>query len=114
MLCSFPPQAVVDDIIVTINIMDPLIEWVQATSPFYPTCVTGYTVASGDINITVDSSVRSLTGQQLNEAGFPYCTTLHPTVTPLTPRGPLTTVMGSSNVYTNLIDPGKYVVILVG
>ncbi len=101
-----------NNVSVTINMMDPLIEWTHDVT-LYPSCITNYTVASGGMSITVDSGVRSLTGQQLNEAGFPYCTTLHPTVTPLTPRGPLTTVMGSSNVYTNLIDPGKYVVILV-
>ncbi len=91
--------------------MDPLIEWVQATSPLYPTCITGYEITSGNRSIPpVNSTVRSLTGQQLSASGFPYCTTLHPTVTPLTLMGPLTPVMGSNNIYAPLIDPGKCVV----
>ncbi len=90
--------------------MDPLIEWTHALNPLYPTCITGYLVTNQgnqSLTTTVDSTVTSLTAQQLNAAGFPYCISIHPTVTPLTPMGPLTPVMGSSNPYTNLIDPGR-------
>ncbi|XP_064393493.1 mucin-2-like [Halichondria panicea] len=97
-----------EGITVTINQMDPLIEWTQTLNPLYPTCITEYVVIDqGNQSLTsiVDSDTRSLTAQQLNAAGFPYCISIHPTVTPTTPMGPLTSVMGSSNLYTNLIDP---------
>ncbi len=90
--------------------MDPLIKWSQTVNPLYPTCITGYVVTDQGnpfLTITVDSTVTSLTTQQLNASGFPYCITIHPTVTPMTPMGPLTSVMGSSNLYANLIDPGR-------
>ncbi len=89
--------------------MDPLIEWIQTPNPLYPTCITGYVVTDqGNQSLTtvVDSTVTSLTAQQLNAAGFPYCISIHPTVTPLTLMGPLTSVDGSSNLYANLIEPG--------
>ncbi len=82
--------------------MDPLIEWTQTPNPLYPTCITKYVVTDQEnqsLTITVDSTVTSLTAQQLNTAGFPYCISIHPTVTPM---GPLTPAMGSSNLYTNL------------
>ncbi len=99
-----------EGITVTINQMDPLIEWTQTLNPLYPTCITEYVVIDqGNQSLTsiVDSDTRSLTAQQLNAAGFPYCISIHPTVTPRTPMGHLTSVMGISNLYTNLIDPGR-------
>ena len=101
--------AVVNRSIVTINQVDPLIEWVQVDNPLYPTCITGYVIADQLTrrSTIVSSTTRSLTAQQLNAAGFPYCTTIHPTVTPITPMGPLMTVQGSNALYTSLIDPGK-------
>ena len=96
--------------------MDPLIKWNQTVNPLYPTCITGYLVADqGNPSLTtnVTSNVTSLTSQQLNAAGFPYCISIHPTVTPLTPMGPLTPVMGISNLYTNLIDPGRLYITVI-
>ncbi len=90
--------------------MDPLIEWTQTPNPLYPTCITEYVVTdqgNQSLTTTVNSTVTSLTAQQLNAAGFPYCISIHPTVTPRTPMGPLTSAMSSSNLYTNLIDPGR-------
>ncbi len=87
--------------------MDPVIEWNRIDSTLYPTCITGYVVADlGNLTLTI-STVTSLTAQQLNAAGFPYCISIQPTVTPLTPMGPLATVVGSSNL--TLIDPGMYI-----
>ena len=86
--------------------MDPVIEWTQIDRTLYPTCITGYVVANqGDtsINTTVDSTVMSLTTQQLNAAGFPYCISIQATVTPITPMRPLATAVGSS---ISLMDPG--------
>ncbi len=90
--------------------MDPLIEWTQTPNPLYPTCITGYLVTdlgNPSLTSTVDSTVMSLTAQQLNAAGFPYCISIQPAVTPMTPMGPLTSAMGSSILYANLIDPGR-------
>ncbi len=92
---------------VTVSLMDPVIEWTQIDRTLYPTCITGYVVANqGDTSINttvVDSTVMSLTAQQLNASGFPYCISIHPTVTPRTPMGPLATAVGSSIF---LMDPG--------
>ena len=105
MIILLPIVTALNRITVTINQVDPLIEWVQMDNPLYPTCITGYVIADQltERSITVDSTTRSLTAQQLNAAGFPYCTTIHPTVTPITPMGPLMTVQGSS---TTIRDPG--------
>ena len=87
--------------------MDSIIEWTQIDRILYPTCITGYVVADlGNPSLTtnVTSNVTSLTSQQLNVAGFPYCISILPTVTPLTSMGPLATTVGSSNL--TLIDPG--------
>ncbi len=86
--------------------MDPIIEWTQLPNLLYPTCITGYVVTdqgNPSLTITVDSTRRSLTAQQLNAAGFPYCISILHTVTPLTPMGDLATAVGPS-IY--LIDPG--------
>ncbi len=88
--------------------MDPVIEWTQIDRILYPTCITNYLVTdlrNQFLTITVDSTVTSLTAQQLSAAGFPYCVSIHPTVTPLTPVGSLATAVGSS--ITLLINPGK-------
>ena len=93
----------------TINPVDPLIEWVQMDNPLYPTCITGYFINGGaglGLNTTVNSTTRSLTAQQLNAAGFPYCTTMNVTVTPITPMGHLMT--GQGDTLVTLIDPGIY------
>ncbi len=90
--------------------MDPLVNWTQTVNPLYPTCITNFTVTDqGNQSLTtvVNSTVTSLTAKELNAAGFPYCISIHLTVTPLTPMGALTSVMGSSNPYTDLIDPGR-------
>ena len=59
-------------------------------------------------NTTVDfNTILELTTQQLNAAGFPYCVTIQPTVTPMTLMGHLATVVGSS---ISLIDPGTTMV----
>ncbi len=100
----------VNGINVTINTMDPLIVWTQIDNPLYPTCITGYLVTdlgNQSLTTTVNSNTTELTAQHLNAAGFPYCISIHPTVTPLTPMGPLTLAMGTSNLYADLIDPGK-------
>ncbi len=89
--------------------MDPLIEWTQTPNPLYPTCITEYVVTdqvNQSLTTTVNSTTRSLTAQQLNAAGFPYCISINPTVTPRTVMGDLTSVIGSSNLNANLIDPG--------
>ena len=94
-------------ITVTINQVDPLIEWEQMGNPLYPTCITEYFIDGGaalDVNITVNSTTRSLTAQQLIAAGFPNCISIHPTVTPITPMGPLTSASGNKSVM--LIGPG--------
>ena len=91
---------------VTTNNEDPLIEWVQIENPLYPTCITGYVIAdqiSGQ-STTVNSTARSLTAQQLTAAGFPYCVSIRPTVTPLTSIGPIQAVNGLGEL--SLIDPG--------
>ncbi len=98
----------VNGINVTINTMDPLIVWTQIDNPLYPTCITGYLVTdlgNPSLTTTVNSNTTELTAQQLNAAGFPYCISIQPTVTPLTPMGPLTPAMGSS--IANLTDPGR-------
>ena len=90
--------------------MDPIIAWIQAPNFLYPTCITGYVVTdlgNSFLTTTADSTVMSLTAQQLNTAGFPYCISIHPTVTPLTPMGPLTTTVGFN---TPLIDPGNIII----
>ena len=92
----------------TVNQVDPLVKWVQLDNPLYPTCIAGYVIAdqASGLQAVVNSSQKSLTAQQLNETGFPYCTTLHPTVTPVTTMGQrLTTVQGSNALYTTLFDP---------
>ena len=93
----------------TINQEDPIIEWVQLDNPLYPTCISGYEItdqATG-LQTVVNSGKRSLTARQLNETGFPYCTTLRPTVTPVTQMGQrLTTVPGYNALDTILFDPG--------
>ncbi|XP_064393507.1 uncharacterized protein LOC135340988 isoform X1 [Halichondria panicea] len=91
---------------VVVNEIDPVIEWNRIDSTLYPTCITGYVVADlGNPSLTtnVTSTVTSLTAQQLNAAGFPYCISIQPTVTPMTPVGDLATAVGSSNL--TLIDP---------
>ena len=92
----------------SINQVDPLIEWVQMDNPLYPTCISGYVIGTNQITeqntIIVSTTTRSLTAQQLNTAGFPYCTIINTTVTPITPMGPLLTVSG--NIPVTLIDPG--------
>ena len=93
----------------TINPVDPLIEWVQMDSSLYATCIAGYFIDGGaglGLNTTVNSATRSITAQQLNAAGFPYCIRIQPTVTPITPMGSLMAASGSGDVFTNLIDPG--------
>ncbi len=90
--------------------MDPLVEWAQTPNPLYPTCITGYVVivlGNSSLTTIVNSTIRSLTSQQLNTAGFPYCISVQPTVTPMTPMGPLATAVGSSNLI--LIHPGIYI-----
>ena len=93
----------------TTNQVDPLIEWVQMDNPLYPTCITGYVIRD-ELNqahsTTVDSLTRSLTTQQLNSAGFPYCTTIHPLVTPITSVGPLMTAQQLESII--LQDPSKH------
>ena len=94
----------------TVNQVDPLIEWVQMDNPLYPTCITGYEIhneTNGILVLTVDNSTRSVTGQQLNEVGFPYCTSIQPTVRPITPIRPLGAVPGRNADSTDLIDPSK-------
>ncbi len=59
------------------------------------------------LTINVTSTVTSLTAQQLIAEDFPYCVSIQPTVTPLTPMGDLATAVGSSNL--TLIDPGIYI-----
>ena len=92
----------------TVNQVDPLIEWVQMDNPLYPTCITSYVISDqlSDRSITVNSITRSLTTQHLKAAGFPYCTSISPTVTPITPIGPLMSVQGSNVLNTFLRDPG--------
>ena len=88
---SFISISVLSGVTVTINQVNPLIEWEQIDNPLYPTCITGYVIAdhlSGE-STTVNSTTRSLTAQQIIEAGFPYCVSIRPTVTPITPMGPL-------------------------
>ena len=91
LILNFPSD--LNGISVNISVMDPLIKWTQTPNPLYPTCITKYVVTdqgNQSLTITVDSTVTSLTAQQLNAAGFPYCISIHPTVTPMTPMGPLT------------------------
>ena len=91
----------------TINSVDPLIDWVQMDNSFYSTCITEYFIDGGaglGLNTTVNSTTRSLTAQQLNAAGFPYCIRIQPTVTPITAVGSL---MAAGNMFTDLIDPGR-------
>ena len=94
----------------TINQGDPLIEWVQMDNPLYQTCITGYEIRD-EINETlvliVDNSTRSVSGQNLSAAGFPYCSRIQPTVAPVTPMRLLGAVPGSNTNVTDLIDPGK-------
>ncbi len=108
MILNFPSD--LNGIFVNISVMDPLIKWTQTPNPLYPTCITEYVVTdqgNQSLTITVDSTVTSLTTQQLREKNFPYCINIRPTVTPRTPMGDLTSVMSSSNLYTYLIDPSR-------
>ena len=94
----------------TINQADPLIEWVQMDNPLYPTCITGYEIRDETnmlLALTVDSSTRSVSGQTLSAAGFPYCSRIQPTVAPVTPMRLLGAVPGSNTNVTDLIDPGE-------
>ncbi len=91
---------------VTINTMDPVVQWTHNVT-LYPTCVTGYTVASDHLSITVDPTVRNLTAEALGSHNFPYCTDLNLTITPLTPMGPLASIAGSSLV--TLISSSEYI-----
>ena len=105
---------VLNEITVTINRADPLIEWVQMDNSLLSACILEYVIAdqtSQTLALTVNSTTRSLTAQQLNAAGFPYCTTIHPTVTPITPMGPLVTVEGSGNLVIK--DPSKSTLSLI-
>ncbi len=74
----------------------------------YPTCITDYIVSSGGISTTVNSTVMLLTTRQLNAAGFLYCETLQPTVTPLTPMGRLESAGGNDSVVPR--DPSAYLI----
>ena len=93
---------------ITINTMDPVIQWTHNVT-LYPTCVTNYTVASNDPNITFsvsDPSMRNLNAVDLSGYGFPYCTAFYLNITPLTSMGPLASVMSSSPV--TLIPSGEH------
>ena len=75
-----------------------------------PLCISEYVIAdqvNQTFSLTVDATIRSLTAQQLNAAGFPYCTTIQPTLTPITPMGPSMTVRGSGVLSSVVRDPGK-------
>ena len=83
-------------------------------NPLYSTCITEYIIDGGPglgLNTTVDSTTRSLTAQQLNAAGFPYCITIHPTVIPITSMGPSMAVQGSGVLSTVVRDPGKLIIL---
>ena len=43
-------DAALENVNVTVNTMDSLIEWTHNVL-LYPTCVTDYTIASGDVSI---------------------------------------------------------------
>ena len=99
--------AVINGITVTINQVDPLIEWVQMDNPLYPTCITGYVITDQNSRQsgTFSSTTRSLTAQQLSTVGFPYCTTIRLTVIPVTLKGPVQTLSSPDELF--FIDLGK-------
>ena len=99
--------AVINGITVTINQVDPLIEWVQIDNPLYPTCITGY-VITDQISAqsgTFSSTTRSLTAQQLSAVGFPYCTTIRLTAIPVTLMGPIQALSSPDELF--FINLGK-------
>ena len=90
----------------TINQVDPLIEWEQMDNPLYQTCFTGYVIADQiSAQSGTFSSTRSLTAQQLSAVGFPYCTTIRLTVIPVTLMGPIQTLSSPDELF--FIDLGK-------
>ncbi len=83
-----------------------VLQWDQMPNTNYPACITSYSISWSGVTYNTTDTSTSVTRDQLNASGFPFCTITSVTVTPVTPIEVLAGRESTANV--SLIAPGKH------
>ncbi len=89
---------------VSTNSENTVLQWDQMANTDYPDCITSYSIGWSGMTYNTNNTSTLVTREILSASGFPFCTTIFVTVTPVTPMRLLAGRDSTADV--SLISPG--------